>query len=333
MLSGSTMRTSTTRSPGAAGGTRKAAPGDPERSAALRAGRQVDAGHAVERRHFDPRAEHRFMHGDRHGAEQVVAVTAEQRVRQRPARDVEIAGVAATHAGVPLPGNPQPSRHPACRRHPHVDRFGRAPRVPDRRRPRRRRALPPCPRAGRAALREHHVAARPARLAAPFAAACSGLPSCRAGRRRGTRRMAPVGSPPPAARRRSAAPRTARPASRAGRRPASARPAPGAGTGFSTSANSSLKVEACAPSARTEKSNAVNCGTSGRTAGAGAARRVVGLTPPRIGQDLVGLGDPREGLLGGAVTRVDPRVIPPRQPAIRALDVGGARIRLTPRMT
>ena len=118
------------------------------------------------------------------------------------------------------------------------------------------------------------------------------------------------------------------PASREGPRPAPAARHLPTGTGFRTSAKSSLKVDACAPCARIEKSNSVNCGTSG------CGARGWPLLPVsyswrrrRIHQDLVRLRDSRKHLLGSAVARIDPRVIPPRQAPVRALDVRGARIR------
>jgi len=58
-----------------------------------------------------------------------------------------------------------------------------------------------------------------------------------------------------------------------------------------------------------------------------SARRVVLLAAFRIAQRLVRFGDPVEQRFGLAVTRVDPRVIPPGQPRIRPLDLGRARAR------
>ena len=65
-------------------------------------------------------------------------------------------------------------------------------------------------------------------------------------------------------------------------------------------------------------------------------RRPVVVPPPiRIAQRLVRLGDLRGTCAAAvAIARVDVRVIPPRQPPVRALDVGRAsRPRSTPRMT
>jgi hypothetical protein len=50
---------------------------------------------------------------------------------------------------------------------------------------------------------------------------------------------------------------------------------------------------------------------------------IVLLPPGRIDQRLVRFGNPLEHRLGGSIARVDPGVIPSRQPSIRALDLRG----------
>src|SRR6266545_4083881 len=56
--------------------------------------------------------------------------------------------------------------------------------------------------------------------------------------------------------------------------------------------------------------------------------RIVLATALRIAQSLERFGDPLEQRFCLAVTRVDPRVIPPGQPRIRPLDLGRACARL-----
>ena len=72
----------------------------------------------------------------------------------------------------------------------------------------------------------------------------------------------------------------------------------------------------------TEKSNPSNPNVAGPAEhGRRHAERVVLAPALRIGEDLVRLGDRPEPHGGRAVARVDVRVIPPRQPPVRALDL------------
>src|SRR5579883_903972 len=84
---------------------RHALAAQPELMAGLGPRRNVDARHlAVERRHLDRAAERRLHHGDRHAAVDVGALALEQLVPAHRQEDVEIAGRAAARAGFTLAG-------------------------------------------------------------------------------------------------------------------------------------------------------------------------------------------------------------------------------------
>ena len=281
----------------------------------------------VERRHVDPRAERRLVHRDRHDDEQIVALAPEQRVRLHVHVDVQVAVRPPRVPGVPF-----------------------RQRAAARRRPRRPARAPSPPRCARRVLRRRRrrsATALPARAAArartPSRTPCARAPTapCRSP---GSADSAPSGvrtrpAPPHAPQTTCRVTTTCRSTPRidssnvdrqrrdADPRRAPARPSSGAG-GCSTSANSSLNVAASAPLRRERKIESRELERTGSpTRPARSARGVVLLPAFRIAQRLVRLGDPVEQRFGLAVTRVDPRVIPPRQPPIRPLDLGRARAR------
>ena len=244
-----------------------------------------------------------------------------------PGRDVEITvarrragprGRARGRAAARRRRHPRESR-PAYRRCEH--------RARGRRTSRTAAALATGAAARGARLREHHVPARPADVAAALALRAPPLRCADRCPRPPHARTTPAASPPPAARRRASRPRT-RPSRAAWRSaPGCVSPRSAAGTGCSASANSSLNVAACAPCAATEKSNPRT--RTSRRRRSTACRPGLVVVPPafRVDQRFVRLGDPLEQRRRGAVPRIDARVIPPRQPPIRALDVRRARAR------
>ena len=238
---------------------------------------------------------------------------------------VQVAGRSAARAGVAA------ARHRDARARSMpggtVKRHDLAPRLqPDRRRTCGRPGVisRPCRRSF-ARLREHHVPARPAPRALARHRPDTRPPAAAPGRRRRTPGSAPAasrdsGNGPPrtasrnesasvsldvrAARRRRGLPRRVlehvrRTAPRTSR-PAALRPAPRNRT----------------PRTRRRPRSAPARRLSPRSYSRAALQ---------VGQHAVGLLDLPEHLLGDAVTRIDARVIPPRQPPVRALDLVGRR--------
>ena len=141
---------------------------------------------------------------------------------------------------------------------------------------------------------------------------------------RRTPRRSPDVSPAPAARRRGPHRQKTPSPMRADRPRLQAALHPSPGSGCSTSANSSVNVDACAPRLAAEKSNSAN--TNDARVRPCAARPTGGVVlppPPRIDECLVRLDDPLKHLLGAAVTRIDTGMVAASQPAVGPLDVGG----------
>ena len=268
------------------------------------------------------RAERRLVDRDRHDDVQIVAVAAEQRVRLDLHRDVQIAGLAAVAPTLPLAGTRTraPSASPAGML--TVSGFGPhlAPLPPHA--SHSARPLPAAAAAVRDSCGEHHVAARRLR------------PAPRPGRRR-TRRSSTRVAPVPATRRgsvscrvtvtvplrrRGTPPRTTASmrlmqigAALGGRGSPAALPSD---VGEQIAEGRRRDRAAARPRSRTLRSRPLRRLVPGaqlrrRRSAAGARDRSASRTP----RDLAELRGRR------AVTRIDVRMIPARQPPVRALDL------------